>query len=232
MNERKRKLRCNCLIGKYLLIALVATLFVSPTSRCKRVPIFSEPAFAQEELEIFWDRRARFSISYPSSWHIITGEEIQPLVKKSVDEYDLFESLKREIKQSPGPRVYIFKEPMGARVEFNPNINVLVQEVPANIGVPTGQVLIDHLKNSLEIYLRDFNLISAREITLHSLPAVVLDYTYKMPIGDKEQSLRSLRYSIVVKNRFIYTLTATDMVNNFRKNKTEFEAILNSFQFK
>lgn len=229
---KERKSRCNSLITKYLIIALMATLFVSTTLKLKGVPIFSETAFAQEEQEIFWDRRARFSISYPSSWHIITGEEIQPLVKKSVDEYDLFESLKREIKQSPGPRVYIFKEPMGAGVEFNPNINVLVQEIPADIGIPTGQVLIDYLKNSLEIYLRDFNLISTREITLHSLPAVVLDYTYKIPIGDKEQPLRRLQYNVVVKNRFIYTLTATDMVNNFRKNKIEFEAILNSFQFK
>ena len=225
-------MRCNCLIAKYLLIVSMATLFISPTLKSKRIPIFSQTVFAQEALEIFWDRRARFSISYPSSWHIITGEEIQPLVKKSVDEYDFFESLKREIKQTPGPRLYIFKEPMGAEVEFNPYVNVLVQEVPANIAIPTGQVLIDYLKNSLEIYLRDFNLISAREITLQSLPAVVLDYSYKMPIGDKEQSLRSLQYNIVVKNNFIYTLTATDMVNSFRKNKTEFETILNSFQFK
>ncbi|HIC91554.1 MAG TPA: hypothetical protein EYP21_05760 [Syntrophaceae bacterium] len=229
---KERNLRYNHLIAECLVIALVATLLVSLTPWCKRIPIFSEPAFAQGKLEIFWDRRARFSISYPSSWHIITGEETQSLVKKSVDEYDLFESLKEEIRQSPGPRVYIFKEPMGAGVEFNPNINVLVQEVPANIVVPTGQVLIDHLKNSLEMYLKGFNLISAKEITLHSLPAVVLDYTYKMPIGDKEQSLRSLQYNIIVKNRFMYTLSATDMVSNFRKNKAEFESILNSFQFK
>jgi hypothetical protein len=190
-------------------------------------------ACAQElRLEIFQDRHGRFIISYPSSWTIVTGERGYPQKDKAADNVDHLASVKMEIKENPGSRAYVFKEPLGSPVEFNPHVNVVIEEIPTRIETPIGEAIIDYRKNSLASSLRSFDLISAKEMVVNSLPTVTMEYTYEATIGEKELFLRCLQYNVVVKNELLYILTATDMVRDFMNNRKEFEAILNSFQFR
>jgi hypothetical protein len=183
-------------------------------------------------MELFQDTHGRFIISYPSSWTIVTGERDYPQRDKAAGNIDHLASVKMEIKDNPGPRVYVFKEPLGSPVGFNPHVNVVIEEIPTDIDNQIGQAIIDYRKRSLAPSLQNFDLISAKEMVVNSQQGVAIEYMYKATIGDKELLLRCLQYNIVVENELLYILTATDMARKFINNQKEFETILNSFQFR
>lgn len=220
-------------IGKYLAIFCSISILLVLSTTSNRIPILTNGASAQElRLELFRDRHGRFIISYPSSWTIVIGERDYPQRDKAAGNVDHLASIKMEIKDNPGPRVYVFKEPLGSPVGFNPHVNVVITEIPTDIDNQIGQAIIDYRKRSLALSLQNFDLISAKEMVINSLPSVAMEYTYKATIGDKELLLRCLQYNVVVENELLYILTATDMVRNFADNQKEFETILNSFQFR
>lgn len=162
------------------------------------------------------------------NWHFSDDQKLIGRVKNIVREIDKSGVMKAAIDDY-GVQFFLFENEIGAPVEFNTNINLLVQDISMYPGIKTIRDFITISINEMPIVLNNVKVINSTVRNIGGYECGIIEATYDQQLGYKSFPLYMISMSIVKDKRaFIFTGTALQSMVNAKKPL--FEKILFSIK--
>lgn len=162
------------------------------------------------------------------NWHYSDDQKLIGRVKTVVKEIDKSGVMKASIDDF-GIQFFLFENEIGTPVEFNANINLLVQDVSMYPGIKSVKDYIDVSINEMPIILNNVNLIDKKIRNIGGYECGIIEATYEQNIGYKTFSLYMISMSIL-KDKRAFVFTGTTLRNMAEAKKPLLEKILFSLK--